>query len=29
MNNIYDNLESVSFLVNNEEIYTINISDIK
>lgn len=29
MNNIYDNLESVSFLVNNEEIYTININDIK
>ena len=29
MNNIYDNLESVSFLVNNEEIYTLNISDIK
>ena len=29
MNNIYDNLESVSFLVNNEEIYTINISEIK
>ena len=29
MNNIYDNLESVSFLVNNEEIYTINVSDIK
>lgn len=29
MNNVYDNLESVSFLVNNEEIYTININDIK
>ena len=29
MDNIYNNLESVSFLVNNEEIYTINIKDIK
>ena len=29
MNNIYDNLETVSFYVNNEEVYTINISDIK
>lgn len=29
MDNIYNNLESVSFLVNNEEIYTININDIK
>ena len=29
MNNVYDNLESVSFLVNNEEKYTININDIK
>ena len=29
MNNVYDNLESVSFLVNNEEIYTININAIK
>ena len=29
MNNIYKDLESVSFLVNNEEIYTINITDIK
>lgn len=29
MDNIYKDLESVSFLVNNEEIYTINITDIK
>lgn len=29
MDNIYNDLESVSFLVNNEEIYTINITDIK
>lgn len=29
MDSIYNNLESVSFLVNNEEIYTINIKDIK
>lgn len=29
MDNIYNNLESVSFLVNNEEVYTINIEDIK
>ena len=29
MDNIYNNLESVSFLGNNEEIYTINIKDIK
>ena len=29
MNNVYDNLESVSFLVNNEDIYTIYINDIK
>ena len=29
MDNIYNDLESVSFLVNNEEIYKVNISDIK
>lgn len=29
MDNIYDNLETVSFQVNNEEISTINIKDIK
>ena len=29
MNNIYNDLESVSFLVNNEEIYKVNINDIK
>lgn len=29
MDNIYNDLESVSFLVNNEEIYTVNITDIK
>ena len=29
MNNIYDNLKSVSFYVDNEEVYTLNISDIK
>lgn len=29
MNNIYDDLKSVSFLVNNEEVYKVNISDIK
>lgn len=29
MNNIYNDLESVSFLVNNEEVYTINIKDLK
>lgn len=26
---IYDNLETVSFYVNNEEIYTLNINDMK
>ena len=25
----YNDLESVSFLVNNEEIYKVNINDIK
>ena len=29
MDNIYDNLETVSFQVNNEEISTVNIKDIK
>lgn len=29
MDNIYNDLESVSFLVNNEEIYKVNINDIK
>lgn len=29
MDNIYDNLETVSFYVNNEEVYTVNIEDIK
>lgn len=29
MDNIYDNLKEVSFYVDNEEIYTLNISDIK
>lgn len=29
MDNIYKDLESVSFLVNNEEIYKVNINDIK
>ena len=29
MDNIYNNLESVSFYVDNEEIYTLNIDDIK
>lgn len=29
VNDIYDNLEKVSFLVNNEEIYSINIDDLK
>lgn len=29
MDNAYSNLETVSFLVNNEEVYTLNINDIK
>lgn len=29
MDNIYNDLKSVSFLVNNEEIYKVNINDIK
>lgn len=29
MDSIYNNLESVSFYVDNEEIYTLNIADIK
>lgn len=29
MNNIYSNLESVSFYVDNNEVYSVNISDIK
>ncbi len=29
MDNIYSDLKSVSFLVNNEEVYTMNINDIK
>ena len=29
MDNIYNNLETVSFYVDNEEIYTLNINDIK
>lgn len=29
MDNIYNDLESVSFLVNNEEIYKVNINNIK
>ena len=29
MDNIYNDLESVSFYVNDEEVYTLNISDIK
>lgn len=28
MNDIYDNLETVSFYVNDNEVYTLNISDI-
>lgn len=29
MDNIYEDLETVSFYVDNEEIYTLNINDIK
>ena len=29
MDNIYDNLNTVSFYVDNEEIYTLNINDMK
>lgn len=29
MDNIYNNLETVSFYVDNEEVYTLNINDIK
>ena len=29
MDNIYSNLETVSFYVDNEEIYTLNINDMK
>ena len=29
MDNIYNNLETVSFYVDNEEVYTLNVSDIK
>lgn len=29
MDNIYNNLETVSFYVDNEEIYTLNINDMK
>lgn len=29
MDNIYDNLEEVSFYVDNEEIYTLNLNEIK
>lgn len=29
MNNIYDDLETVSFYVNDEEVYVVNINDIK
>lgn len=29
MDNYYNNLETVSFYINNEEVYTVNINDIK
>ena len=29
MDNYYSNLETVSFYINNEEVYTVNINDIK
>lgn len=29
MGNYYNNLETVSFYINNEEVYTVNINDIK
>ena len=29
MDNYYNNLETVSFCINNEEVYTVNINDIK
>ena len=29
MSNIYNNLETVSFYVNNNEVYNVNIKEIK
>ena len=29
MDSYYDNLETVSFYINDEEVYTVNINDIK
>ena len=29
MDNYYNNLETVSFYINDEEVYTVNINDIK
>lgn len=29
MNDIYNNLETVSFYVNNNEVYALTLSDLK